>query len=180
MPGGSWPTWPRLSVTAALLWWTGGCGWWAARLGSVNYKQKLESIISSQDKRWSSCHNLPEQVSVLGPGAHKWRESVAEEPHDYELTNLGMMPGDIICHMSYVMSKVSRVNLWIKAGVFSSAATPAGDLWEPVVGGGSEPEQAAPSVQRGRSARPVLARSGHRGRGLPARPGRLPGSVVTN
>ena len=78
------------------------------------------------------------------------------------------------------MSKVSCVILWIKAGVFSSAATPAGDLWEPVVGGGSEPEQAAPGVQRGRSARPVLARSGHRGRGLPARPGRLPGSVVMN
>ena len=45
-----------------------------------------------------SLHNNPEQVSVLGPGAHKWREGVAEEPHDYELTNLGLMPGDIICH----------------------------------------------------------------------------------
>ena len=50
-----------------------------------------------------SFHNLPEQVSVLGPGAHKWREGVAEEPHDYELTNLGLMPGDIMCHVSCVM-----------------------------------------------------------------------------
>ena len=53
---------------------------------------------------------------------------MAEEPHDYELTNLGLMPGDIMCHMLYVISKVSRVILLIKDGVFSSAATPAGDL----------------------------------------------------
>ena len=34
-------------------------------------------------------------VSVLGPGAHKWREGVAEEPHDYDLTNLGLKPGEL-------------------------------------------------------------------------------------
>jgi len=31
-------------------------------------------------------------VSVLGPGAHKWKEGVAEEPHDYELASIGMKP----------------------------------------------------------------------------------------
>ena len=44
MPGGFWPTWPRLWVTAAPRWWTGGCGWWAARLGSVitnNYSRSF-------------------------------------------------------------------------------------------------------------------------------------------
>ena len=35
------------------------------------------------------------KVSVLGPGAHKWKEGVAEEPHDYELASIGMKPGKL-------------------------------------------------------------------------------------
>ena len=32
---------------------------------------------------------------MLGPGAHKWKEGVAEEPHDYELASIGMKPGKL-------------------------------------------------------------------------------------
>ena len=34
-------------------------------------------------------------VSILGPAAHKWRESVAEEPLDYDVTNMRLNPGTI-------------------------------------------------------------------------------------
>ena len=33
-------------------------------------------------------------LSVLGPGAHKWREGVGEEPLDYDVTNMRLNPGE--------------------------------------------------------------------------------------
>ena len=42
------------------------------------------------------------KVSVLGPGAHKWKEGVAEEPHDYKLASIGMKPGNL---QSYIVEE---------------------------------------------------------------------------
>ena len=51
---------------------------------------------------------------------------MAEEPHDYELTNLGLMPGDIMCHSfseDYVDLLVQYFALMILKLKFFSSAT---------------------------------------------------------